>query len=117
MPTIATDSQKRLWALISAVPVALNLGVGPRNAQAHLFGSFDVQYRDEDDLVVLRGQETHVHVDWKAITEVVQTDRYGWDCIRFMGEEGKLLDLWPEDETYRYPNVLIDSLHLGAWPK
>lgn len=115
MADLASSSQKQLWEQIAAVPVPLNLGVGLRGAQAHLFGSFDLEKRDDDDLVVLRGGDTHVHVDWTKVLEVKRTDRYGFDCITFFGTDGKLFELWPEDEDYRYPEFLIANVKLGCW--
>jgi hypothetical protein len=103
----ASDHHRRLWAAIGQTPSPIYLLIGERpQAQAHLLGRFVLERRDGEDLVVLQGTETHVHVNWPAITRVERARRDGFDSIRFLGAGTPVLELLTDARTPFPPDVL-----------
>jgi hypothetical protein len=105
---LASDDHRRLWAAIGQTPSPIYLLVGERQqAQAHLLGSFALERKDGEDLIVLRGTEIHLHVNWPAITHVERAQRDGFDTIRFLGgAAAPVLELLTDARTPFPPDVL-----------
>jgi hypothetical protein len=104
----ARDDHRRLWAAIGQTPSPIYLLVGERQrAQAHLFGSFALERKDGEDLIVLQGTEVHLHVNWPAITRVERAQRDGFDTIRFLGgAAAPVLELLTDAGTPFPPDVV-----------
>jgi hypothetical protein len=91
---LAPDPFRRLWAALAQTPGPLYLLVGKRpEAQAHLRGSFLLETADGEDVVVLAGTRTHVHVHWSSITRVERSSREGYDTLRVLSGDTPLLEL------------------------
>lgn len=88
----------------------MNVGVGDRHCQAHLFGSFNIQLQEDEYLLSLLGTETHVHLDWTLVQQAKRENRYGWDSIALYKGEQRLLAIWPEEESYRFPIAVLHAL-------
>jgi hypothetical protein len=99
----ASDEQREVWDALARVAEPLYLLVGKRtHAQAHLLGSFALERVDGEDVIVLRGTRTHVHLDWSAITRLERSDQDGYDCLRFLGREHPLVEILVSDPSHRY---------------
>jgi hypothetical protein len=96
--------------------------VGKRSeAQAHLLGSFDLERIDGEDVLVLRGTRTHVHVTWSAITCLERAHQDGYDCLRFLGPHAPLIEVLTSDPTRRFDAAVTSLLERGSvgrqsWP-
>jgi hypothetical protein len=100
---VASDRQREVWGALARVVEPLYLLVGRRkHAQAHLLGSFALERVDGEDVIVLRGTSTHVHVDWSAIVRLERCDQDGYDSLRFLGPEHPLVEVLVSDPRHRY---------------
>jgi hypothetical protein len=72
-----------------------------------LLGSFAVEHVDGEDVIVLKGTPTHVHVNWATITRLERTDRDGYDCIRFLGPADAVFELLAGDTEHKYSAELV----------
>jgi hypothetical protein len=107
----ANDEHRRVWAAIRDVSEPLYLLVGKRSgAQAHLRGSFAVKTIDGEDLIVLEGTDTHVHVNWSEITEIERAERDGYDCIGFLGRQGPVVEVLAGSPEYRFGAELLAAI-------
>jgi hypothetical protein len=111
----ASAHLRNVWAAIARIPEPLYLLVGDRQqAQAHLIGSFALETVDDEEIIVLRGTDSHVHVDWSAITGVARGDQDGYDCLRFNAVDHPFLQLLGGTPSYRYPGELLAILQGSA---